>query len=113
MSQQLRRLIKRAHELQKPIIFDTDDLIFEPDLIEQHRAVRNLTPSDQIQHGKGVCRYLETLEASDTVVTATPLLAEFARRRGKPAYVHRNSLGREMIKHGGRLLAQRRQRLRL
>ena len=112
MSQPLRRLINRAHELHKPIIFDTDDLIFEPDLIEQHRAVRNLTPSDQIQHAKGVRRYLETLEASDTVVTATPLLAEFARRRGKPAYVHRNSLGREMIAHADRLLAQRRQRLR-
>jgi len=112
MGQVLRQLINRAHELHKPIIFDTDDLIFEPDLIEQHRAVQNLSPSDQIQHANGVRRYLETLQASDTVVTATPLLAEFARRRGKPAYVHRNSLGQGTFAHADRLLAQRRQRLR-
>ena len=112
MGRLLRRLINRAHELHKPIIFDTDDLIFEPDLIEQHRAVQNLSPSDQIQHANGVRRYLETLQASDTVVTATPLLAEFARRRGKPAYVHRNSLGREMFAHAERVLAQRRQQPR-
>ena len=112
MGQLLRQLINRARELHKPIIFDTDDLIFEPDLIEQHRAVQNLSPSDQIQHANGVRRYLETLQASDTVVTATPLLAEFARRRGKPAHVHRNSLGQEMFAHADRLLAQRRQRLR-
>jgi glycosyltransferase involved in cell wall biosynthesis len=112
MSPPLRRLIDRAHELHKPVIFDTDDLIFEPDLIEQHRAVRNLTPSDQIQHAEGVRRYLETLQACDTVVTATPLLAEFARRRGKPAYVHRNSLGQEMLAHANRLFSQRRQQPR-
>jgi glycosyltransferase involved in cell wall biosynthesis len=97
MSLALRRLIEQARELRKPVVFDTDDLIFEPELIEQHRAVRQLSADDQRQHAEGVRRYLETLEACDTVVTATPLLAEFARRRAKPAYVHRNCLGQEMV----------------
>lgn len=112
MNPPLRRLIDRARELNKPVIFDTDDLIFEPELIVQHRAVQNLTRSDQIQHAEGVRGYLETLEACDTVVTSTPLLAELARLRDKPAYVHRNSLGREMLAHADRILGQRRQRPR-
>ncbi len=97
MSGPLRQLIERAHELRKPIIFDTDDLIFEPGLVAEQRGVRDLSASDQIQHAEGVQRYLETLEACDTIVTATPLLAELARARAKVACVHRNSLGREML----------------
>ncbi|MDP9254523.1 MAG: hypothetical protein M3O66_06255, partial [Verrucomicrobiota bacterium] len=38
----LRRVIEQACELGQHVIFDSDDLIFEPDLIDQHRAVRNL-----------------------------------------------------------------------
>ncbi len=107
MSAPLRALIETARALKKPVIFDTDDLIFEPELIDQHRAVRNLSPDDQQLHAAGMRRYLETLEACDTVVTATPLLAEFARRRAKPAYVHRNSLGREMSALAKRLRGRR------
>jgi O-antigen biosynthesis protein len=106
----LADLIERASVAGKPIVFDTDDLVFEPDLIDQHRAVRELSPSDQIEHAEGVRRYLETLEACATVVTATPFLVEFARRRGKPAYVHRNSLGHEMLEHANHLYRQRRRR---
>ena len=108
MSPPLRRLIDDARALAKPVIFDTDDLIFEPDLLEQHRAVQNLSPADQIQHAGGVRGYLETLQACETAVVATPLLAELARRRGRPAYVHRNSLGQEMLAHAHHLYAARR-----
>ena len=110
MSVPLRRLTDRARELQKPVVFDTDDLIFEPTLIEQHRAVRDLNPSEQIQYADGVQRYLETLEACDATVTATPLLAELARSRAKPAYVHRNCLGHEMLAQANQLHRERRRR---
>ncbi|MGH7936367.1 MAG: hypothetical protein ACREF8_05105, partial [Chthoniobacterales bacterium] len=59
MSGALRQLIEQARALQKPVIFDTDDLIFEPELIEQHRAVKQLSPNDQLQHVEGIRRYLE------------------------------------------------------
>jgi glycosyltransferase involved in cell wall biosynthesis len=93
----LERLIGEAHQLGKLVVFDTDDLIFEPVLAAWLRAVKNLSASDQIQYLDGVRRYLETLLACDAVIAATPLLAELARNRGKPAFVHRNSLGREML----------------
>ncbi len=110
MSGPLGHLIERARELGKPVIFDTDDLIFEPELIGQHRAVQNLSPADQVQHTEGVRRYLETLQACETIVTPTPFLTEFARRRGKIAYVHRNALGRDMLAQADALYAQRKKR---
>ena len=109
MCSPLRRLIDRAHELGKPVIFDTDDLIFEPELLQWHRGVSKLSQSEQQLHAEGVERYRATLEASDTVTTATPLLAEFASRRGRPAFVHRNALGKEMITLADQLYQRRRQ----
>lgn len=110
MSATLRQLIEQARTRQKRVIFDIDDLIFEPELVGQHRAVQKLSPNDQLQHIEGVRCYLETLEACDVVVTSTPLLAELVRRRAKPAYVHRNSLGREMSALAEKLRRERRRR---
>jgi Glycosyl transferases group 1 len=92
----LERLISKAHRLGKSVIFDTDDLVFEPELTSWHRAVKNLSPADQVQHLDGVRRYLDTLLACDAATVATPVLAELARKRGKRAFVHRNALGEEM-----------------
>ena len=107
MGQPLENLISQARELNKPIIFDTDDLIFEPEMIAWHRAVKNLSPTDQVQHLEGVRRYLLTLLACDAVTVATPFLAELVVKRGKPAFVHRNSLGNDMLRLADRLYQER------
>lgn len=96
MSPPLERLIGEARRLGKPVIFDTDDLVFEPELTTWHRAVKNLSAADQVQHLDGVRCYLATLLACDAVTVATPVLAELARKRGQLAIVHRNALGQEM-----------------
>jgi glycosyltransferase involved in cell wall biosynthesis len=96
ISPALERLIGEARRLGKPVIFDTDDLVFEPELTAWHRAVKNLSAADQMQHLDGVRRYLATLLACDAAIVATPVLAELARKRGQPAFVHRNALGEEM-----------------
>lgn len=110
MSPPLRQLINRAQQLKKPLIFDADDLIFEPDLIEWHRAVRRLSAADQQLHGEGVRRYRETLLACDAATMATPLLAEFAGKAARAAYVHRNALGSEMMATAEQLYRQRQSR---
>jgi glycosyltransferase involved in cell wall biosynthesis len=107
MSDPIRQLIQKARTAGKPVIFDTDDLIFEPELTVWHRAVRSLSRTDQAQHLDGVRRYLMTLMAADAVTVATPVLAELARKRGKLALVHRNALGYEMQELADRLSAER------
>jgi len=108
MSAPLERLISVARERGKPVIFDTDDLIFEPKLVGWHRAVKKLSLSDQEQHLDGVRRYLATLLVSDAVTVATPTLAELVRQRGKTVFVHRNALGNEMLKLANSLYERRR-----
>ncbi|MGI8436357.1 MAG: glycosyltransferase, partial [Chthoniobacterales bacterium] len=97
MSARLQVLLAQARERSIRIIFDTDDLVFEPELLSWHRAVAQLSPADQAQHRAGVDSYLETLLAADVVTTSTPLLAELAAKRGKLSFVHRNAVGQEMI----------------
>jgi glycosyltransferase involved in cell wall biosynthesis len=110
MSAPVRTVMAEARAAGKPVIFDTDDLIFEPELIEWHRAVKKLGEADRKLHAEGVRRYLETLQGSDAVVTATPVLADLARKRGRPAFVHRNSLGKEMVSLTTRLHEERKER---
>ena len=92
------------------IIFDTDDLVFEPQLVHWHRGVERLSRAEKELYADGVQRYLATLEASDFVTTATPLLSELARRRNKIAFTHRNALGREMQALADQLHSERQRR---
>lgn len=107
LSPPLERVMEEARAADVPVIFDTDDLIFEPDLVEAQRGVQKLSESEQRQHIEGVRRYLGTLLAADAVTVATPFLAELAGQRGKSAYVHRNSLGDEMLAVAERWRVQR------
>jgi glycosyltransferase involved in cell wall biosynthesis len=107
MSAALRRLIDDAHARGKTVIFDTDDLVFDPALIEWHRAVQRLAPAERQQHIRDVERYRETLLACDAAIVATPFLAELVHDCGKPALVHRNALGEEMFRFATRLCESR------
>ncbi len=110
MSARVRELLGRAQKTGKRVIFDTDDLVFEPDLISWHRAVAQLSEKNQEQHRMGVQRYLETLLAANVVLTSTPLLAEYAAARGKQTYVHRNALGQAMSRWADELYEKRKRR---
>lgn len=107
MSANLRRLIEAMQRRGKLVIFDTDDLVFEPAMSRWHRGVARLSPIDQELYQEGVALTLATLQASDLVLTASPFLAEVAQRRGKPAFVHRNAVGDEMQQVGDHWYAAR------
>lgn len=107
MSAKLRRLIETMQRRGKLVIFDTDDLIFEPAMSRWHRGVARLSPIEQDLYQEGVHLALSTLQASDAVLTASPFLAKVVRRRGKPVFVHRNAVGNEMQQVGDHWYAAR------
>ena len=107
MSAPLRRLIERVRGAGGRVLFDTDDLVFEPELAHWHRGVANLPAGEQAIYVDGVRRYRTTLDAADAVLAASPLLAELAGRHGMPAFVHRNALGTEMMALATQLYNQR------
>jgi glycosyltransferase involved in cell wall biosynthesis len=76
------------------VLFDTDDLIVDPDLSTRIPAVAAMGPDEQAHYLEGVRRYRTTLEACDGALVSTPTIAECIERlTGLPAVVVPNGLG--------------------
>ncbi|HLF24911.1 MAG TPA: glycosyltransferase [Anaerolineae bacterium] len=92
------RVLEWAQQLGKPALFETDDLIFEPDLVEYDGHYRSLPPDEARAYERKVQLHLKTLAQCDYALTTTEYLAEALRRRGQPTFVHRNALGTEFVR---------------
>jgi glycosyltransferase involved in cell wall biosynthesis len=77
-----------------PVVFDVDDLIFDPEIRDEIPALR-LLPDDEARLWlEGVRRYRTTLEACDAFIGSTAMLVEQATRvTGLPAYRFDNGVG--------------------
>ncbi len=94
----IEAVIHRAHQAGGVVLFDTDDLIFEPRLTSWVDGLSVLPPDEIELYHEGVRRYRRILELCDCVLTPTDFLAEMVRQLGKRAYVNRNSLSLELIR---------------
>lgn len=74
------------------VIFDVDDLVFEPDLIDQIDGVRLLSPAEKERYIEGVHAYRKLLIASDFVTAPTEYLRTRVEAIGRPAFVISNSI---------------------
>lgn len=104
-------VIDLAHLRGKPVVFETDDLIFDPALYEHIGFVDTLSVEEARKYREDLARLAETFQRCDCVLTTTQFLAEEARRRGKRAYVHRNTPSSEMIRISEQAFAARRHQL--
>jgi glycosyltransferase involved in cell wall biosynthesis len=78
-----------------PILFDVDDLIFDPALEDEIPAIRSLSAEDAELYRQGMRRYRTTLEHSDAFVGSTELLCSHAEAvSGLPAHLFANGVGR-------------------
>lgn len=105
-------VIDLAHLQGKPVIFETDDFVFAPELYEQIGYVDTLSPENARRFRRNLKRQAETFERCDCVLTTTGFLAEEAVRRGKPAYVHRNAPSHEMIHISEQAFAHRQRQMK-
>jgi O-antigen biosynthesis protein len=91
----------------KPVIFGTDDLIFEPEL-EPHFAF--LEAADESQRElwrQQMGSYRRTLEACDGALVSTVPLAEHARRHVDRVEVVYNAVSAEMVRLADEALEER------
>jgi glycosyltransferase involved in cell wall biosynthesis len=86
----------RARPRRVPVVFDVDDLIFDPELEGQ---VHGLSALDEAEHAlwwRGVARYRTTMELADLYVGSTRMLCDHAAEvTGLPTRQFRNGVGRE------------------
>jgi glycosyltransferase involved in cell wall biosynthesis len=91
---QVLELIERCRAAGTPVVFDVDDLIFDPGIAEEIPALRLLPPDDAALWLEGVRRYRTTMEACDAFIGSTPALVAHAREVvGIDAHLFENGVG--------------------
>lgn len=83
-----------------PVLFDIDDLIFDPDVEPELREVlAPLSDVDRDLYWRGVRRYRTTLEAADGYIGSTAMLCEAVDELlGIPSYRFANGVGRQLAR---------------
>jgi glycosyltransferase involved in cell wall biosynthesis/SAM-dependent methyltransferase len=97
-TEELGKLIALARLADARVFFDIDDLVFEPENIDNVRVVRDtFGPELRAQYLDGVKRYRRTLLECDAVTAPTDFLRQRAEALGKPGYVLPNTLNRKQL----------------
>ncbi len=107
VTEKLARFIDQLKKLQKTIIFETDDLVYDPkylvDMDYFHRM--NVLERKQYEHGLGgeilADPYVEV------ATTTTSFLAEKLREKGKEVFVVRNKLSEQDVEWAKKAVEQK------
>lgn len=83
-----------------PVLFDVDDLIFDPELRHELDPVLTKVPGlDLDLYWQGIRRYRTTLQAADAYIGSTAVLcARVTELTGIPSYRFANGVGRELAR---------------
>ena len=90
-------LVDLAHARGLPVVFETDDLIFAPELFDRIALFETLPPDQAQRLRSDLALQAQTFTQCDCVLTSTGYLAQAAEARGKPAYVQRNAASAAMV----------------
>lgn len=93
---QVQQLIAdvRARDRRIPVLFDVDDLIFDPELENQVHGLAALSDEERSLWWRGVARYRTTMEAADMFIGSTDELCRHASSvTGLPSRRFANGVG--------------------
>lgn len=98
----------RARPEPVPVLFDVDDLVFDPsDAVRAELADRlaHLSEADRELYWRGVQRYRTTLELADGYIGSTPALCRAVDElTGMPSYLFTNGVGKQLARASDRAL---------
>lgn len=96
----------RRRNTSVPILFDVDDLIFDPGLRGEVGGLGDLSAEAEELWWRGVARYRTTMELADVYVGSTRTLCDHAAAvTGLPVRQFRNGVGRAVVAGSERALA--------
>lgn len=99
----------RARPRPVPVLFDIDDLIFDPALEGQVHGLDVLSPEEHALWWRGVARYRTTMELADAYVGSTErLCAHATATTGLPAFRFANGVGVDLAQQSDRARARKR-----
>ncbi|HVE95240.1 MAG TPA: glycosyltransferase [Acidimicrobiales bacterium] len=92
---QILELIATTRARGAPVLYDVDDLIFDPSIAQEIPALSILPPDEAELWLQGVRRYRTTMEACDGFIGSTTRLCEHAAAvTGLPVWRFANGVGR-------------------
>ena len=103
-STRVEQLVLQARARGIPVLFDIDDLTFDPALATLMTFRRRFSAEEWAKtYGSQMAALRRTIEACDAFIGSTPELAEHAVRLGKPAFVHPNVVPEQYLRTGSLL----------
>jgi len=106
-SDELAAFFERARASDKPVLFDTDDLIFEPELHCHFAFLDGWPEIERRLEIERLDRYRRTLEACGSALVTTSPLAGYTRKRVDRVSVAHNAVSAEMVRLADRALESR------
>ncbi|MPV37591.1 glycosyltransferase, partial [Georgenia subflava] len=106
---QVRDLVDavRARTRPVPVLFDVDDLIFDPDLKDQVHGLAALSEEEVALWWRGIARYRTTMEMADMYIGSTEELCRHAAAvTGLPARRFANGVGTLLARASDRALVR-------
>lgn len=97
-SDEVEAFFEEARRRRKPVLFDTDDLVFEPDLNRHFAFLDGATEEERAVWITKLGAYRRTLEAADGVVVTTETLRRFASQRNDRVEVVFNAVSEELLR---------------
>jgi glycosyltransferase involved in cell wall biosynthesis len=107
LSYGVEKFFQYARGLGIRVVFDVDDLVFEPEIINLVDGYHALNDHDKVQYVDGVHKYRKMLLEAGVATLPTEVLRREAERRGVEAHIIRNSVNREQLAIAAEILAGR------
>jgi len=102
----VEKLIESAKKLGKEIIFETDDLVFDPKYIQQSDHYQKMNALEKKQYERGVGEEILEDPYVKACTTTTSYLARILEGYGKKVYVSKNKLSMRDLAVAEKLIAK-------
>jgi glycosyltransferase involved in cell wall biosynthesis len=106
-SKDVAHFVEAARRAERSVVFDTDDLIFEPEIYLELPWLKDVSESVRKGWRDRFDRYRQTLEACDRAIVSSDPLGTYAGRRVRRTDVVYNAVGSELVERADEALASR------
>ncbi len=96
-NQFIQRLVKKIKEEKKEIIFDTDDLVYDPQFLKQMDYFQKMSLEEQKLYQKGIGATILNDPYVHVATTTVSFLAEKLRQKGKQVFIVPNKLSNQEV----------------
>lgn len=98
-SEHVQTFVDLAHQQNKIVFYDIDDLVFDLEYTKNIKEVKRLAKEQREEYDDGVVRYGKLLDACDYGITTTKVIAKEMKKHVKDACIDKNIASLQMQKY--------------